>query len=134
MTSHRTALFFSLTAAAFLLTGCNRAYTEIQLRDAADHTPIVGQSVGRLGPLHCFYNWTLTDTSGVAHVRTSEGWSTLDFVVAGAGRRIEARGTLLAGTDAWVALTPEPGAPTRIEARAASGEGAPIAPKPRDND
>ena len=125
---------FALTAVALIgaaaLPGCTRhSYTDIQLRDPETNTAVVGQSIGRKGPLHAAYKWAITNTDGVARVKTPRDWSEFDIVVAGPGHRIEAAGTLKPGTDAWQALQPEGSATRRLEARIVAGEGAPATPK-----
>ncbi|HVU63667.1 MAG TPA: hypothetical protein VHC70_06810 [Phycisphaerales bacterium] len=121
MSIARTA---TLSIAAISLAGC-ASRTQIQLRDADTKEVIVGESIGKKGPLHLAHRWWLTDTNGAAYIRVPRRWETLDIVVGGGEDRIDARGTLHANSGEWTLLTPEPSSNRRIEALLVSGEGAP---------
>ena len=88
------------------LGGC-ASRTQVQIRDADTKEAIVGESIGKKGPLHVAHRWWMTDTNGAAYIRTPHDWETLDIVVGGGEQRIDARGTLHARSAEWVLLTPE---------------------------
>lgn len=132
----RFAAALTITAVVAGLAGCASPRTQIQLRDADTKQFIVGQSIGKKGPLKMAYKWSITDTNGAAYVRTPRDWETLDIVVGSGEDRIDARGTFRARSSEWLLLTPEVSSTRRIEALLVSGEGAPRSvastPQPQD--
>jgi hypothetical protein len=114
----------ALLVTAVALSGC-ASRTQVQLRDADTKEVIVGESIGKKGPLHLAHRWWMTDTNGAAYIRVPREWEALDIVVGTGEDRIDARGTLHAGAPDWVLLTPEGPSTRRIEALLVSGEGAP---------
>ena len=124
-TAARIARPALIAAACLGMLGCRSATTtDVQLRDAQDHSALLGQSVGIRGPLHAGYRWYGTDTDGVAHIRTKRDWDELPIVFAGPGRRIQAQGVLRRAQPGWIALEPAPGDGKRVEAQIVGGEGA----------
>jgi len=118
-----------LAACALALAGCRTARTDVQVRDAEDHSLVVGQSVATRGPLHG-QKWVIADTDGIAHVRCKPNWDELDITVAGPGHRTQATGTLKRNSAERITLDPDSTDNGRkLEARLISGEGAPPPPK-----
>jgi len=77
-------LALSLTAAVLSSTGCGpTCKTDVQVRDAESHAPIVGGAVmaDSGDKWWCKMTSAATDEEGVAHLRTYRGWNHMDVAV-----------------------------------------------------